>query len=1640
MVFIFYLFLEAFASELKYQEIVYSEGTSVYEFKPLLTDFTTVTASFSVSLYLRKDKPPSPEDFDQKHENSFILDSSYFSANSTYFLLVVSTTKYSLLLGNTHYTALPDSTPMHKSLPECHQHLYTYQSPVGVSTLKLSLTYFLGKAELLVSEAEPMPENSLQTENWNFGKTVEIPARPGLLLKISVVGLENTEYSLVLSSGQEIVLGSQPISGLVHEEEIIRYKYSLPESTYLKIKLSVFSGDCDLYIKVGAPAGVNSFDWAYTDHGSKIAELSREAQMEHPGSYYSIAVYGKKPSAYLLIVTNSNSDSIAMVPGLPYIGMVRHKEFEYFTITISPQQELQIHLSAATGNPDIYAKQCNSSCIFTEAEVLAPANGTLYSNNTYGLEELSISAAGNYTIGIYGASAESSDYSIVGIVDNTEILLMAGKPHTGMIAESGYRYYKYHLSRVSASEVYFIVTPISGNPDLYVSQTSAPSTTVYDSSSALSGLEVDSITYKKGRDFITLNSTYHLAVYSSQPSRFTIVVKEIHPSGNTTIQLYPGIPQKDTLYNTCMQHRLYFFPIHYTEATRQTIRVTLSPITGKFLLYATNRIENIDFVKHIFWYYWQANSSSTELVNTIVVPPTNPYYLMNSNYALLVKVANFSSDASATYSIVLQLGNGTTILADNFPFIDIVPSETYNYYTYPVTLGRESIFVVLTAYTGRPKLYISVNNTHPSAEMHQFASDRNGSDEIRIEWEDLRENCPGIQEEYHHGDPTHCSIYISVYAPQAAVYSLTVHARKTIISMLPVPSTQVSLISAGTKYYYSYVTSDRSLLINVQPSAGDVKVFAKLYTSMQDDVYNIPMPNSTFSDFESQVYMLHTERIKIDSTMMMQACQNNCIVAVSVDCVGECEFIISMTQDEMVALVDGVAFLGSVGQDNFTYFTYYCNREDQDFIIMLSPISSGDPDMYVRKSLDLLPTQTDYDWKAQTWKSETLVISRNDSKIAGIGIKGTYIIGVFGFDPCSFTIRVTQNPKTVKKLVSGIPEHGTVEQGTMQFYYYQSSMKNDILITITPISGKAIIYANTQELYSDELYEKLPTISSYIWSSLSSPSQHSLLIPSDCPSFCVSCNIVIGVYGDSNCTYSLTAIHDMKISLLENGVPQRGEISTQGEWKMYYFEVPEISDIDISLASFSGDSDLFVSTGPDISLDNAMWFSILVSQMDHIQISEKDPHFRPGSFYIGVYALTASTYSLTAHVRKSYVTLISGWPQTYSVSSTDTLYFKYSSTSLLSLGLGCTLTPQQTDFRPEVYASLSSTKQYPDATTADFVFAKEDYEAYYSMLDVNFTLARNQSLYLAVKGSTEALGYFQLHCTEFDDTIVLNFEKAIVERIYAPATKKTYEITVENKGRLSVYVIPCSGMQKLEISSNWTLASELGPDISLNRLTDGRMIGILNNALGRYYITVTTTASSKYFQGSSYEIVAYASVGSGIKTIVPGDDGEISLSREEDGIRLVWAKPIYEDLTEVDNAGTHYLLYSTYNHELVTACAIIMANARNYSKLIVDTAENEFVYEHDESIIVNLLAALPYNLSEFRFISYDPIRISPPQAAGTRSGLWVLFGLLVISTCIVVYFVRRTKRIERKLNIELTEARSIPRAGTEKIPLTMDNT
>lgn len=92
-------------------------------------------------------------------------------------------------------------------------------------------------------------------------------------------------------------------------------------------------------------------------------------------------------------------------------------------------------------------------------------------------------------------------------------------------------------------------------------------------------------------------------------------------------------------------------------------------------------------------------------------------------------------------------------------------------------------------------------------------------------------------------------------------------------------------------------------------------------------------------------------------------------------------------------------------------------------MITVTPLTDGDPDLYVSKGIIQYPTKEEYKWGSVNWRGEHLIIYPSDFENPE-AIKGEYVIGVFGYVGCEYSILVTNNPSPVVSLVDGQPQIG----------------------------------------------------------------------------------------------------------------------------------------------------------------------------------------------------------------------------------------------------------------------------------------------------------------------------------------------------------------------------------------------------------------------------------------------------------------------------------------------------------------------------------------------------------------------------------------------------------------------------------------
>mmetsp|Transcript_16761 Transcript_16761/g.16657 ORF Transcript_16761/g.16657 Transcript_16761/m.16657 type:complete len:1644 (-) Transcript_16761:43-4974(-) len=1622
---------------------------------------------------------------------SILISSSELSNSTDYLILVSCYTycRYALTVAYTSEIFLIPGLPMSGNLTAGRQAVYKIMTENYWSFLEIAASATFGEFQLFVNKGDidPTADNSLPIEhNWHSGQDfyVENPKNDEIY-RAAIVALTDVQYTITATSPSnniQALQASVPVRGSVGGGQCNAYVIAVddPNET-LVINLTPFSGDADIYVSAGKVPSITEFDFAARKYGNDTLVIDKEMRQSigSPTGFYYISICGFMDSTYSLTVSINKNSFTPLTAGVPETGYVNYLDIDlfYFELQINKNYNITVQVTALEGNPDLYAKLCTSGdiydCVFIKEDITNPGLDIHYSNHSTGSDTINIAHRSNkcskaetckYVIGVAGASVQTSFFTVVALLDlSSELRLQDGRPTSGSIQGSGYKYFVYDVFNITATQIDFSLTPIIGNPDLYVSTTGKPNITYFEKSSNKAATEIDSVSYVRGEDGKEdLIGSYHVAVYSASTTTFSIVAKETLPIKNTTIQLYPGHPQKDTVYNvTDGDYRIYYFTAHYTAETKQPFRITLTPITGKYSIYAANSLANLDWNTEIFFYNWRSDSNSTDITNTITIDTNDPAYLLTTTYLVLVIAEQFSDD-SATYSIVYSIGDGVVILSEDIPYNGQVEEKKYDYYRFPVFYNHEDITITVTALTGDPDLYITASpeKPQPSKSDNEFRSNNFGSEVLTITWGDIQPKCPTLPDQYTHGSPTNCNLYIAVYGFSASTYTIKIHPRRNLPSPLMIGTPEIHQVNKTQEDYY-YVTINAFLPLSVtsQPLQGDPDLFMNIFDVIKAgyDLTKWQLPTRTNSSYWSQSTVM-TDEIDISSGDLLIVCPSgNCIALIGVYCFSDsCMYSLNVQQEEITIIYENVPTYGYADQNQYVYYSYYCDKDDTDFLITVTPLSNGDPDLFISMGRAAKPTRERFDWASQNWSGESLLISKDSPFFNDkLTMRGTYIIGVLGVISGSFTLTVNNHIIPVTRLYSGIPQQGRLAKNSAAYYSFFNTLMVDIVISLVPTTGTPTLLASYDYGFGEEFFEQLPSLDHYTWSSITANNRYVIYIPASDPYFCTYCNILIAVNTtDSNCTYSITANNNQTFTVLQNGIPFRSNIMPQ-RWQFYSFEITERTDFDILFTSFSGDIDAYVSTNKSVNYENSQWFAFSSQKIDFIGIKTSDTNFIVGTYYIGINTYLEATYSVMVHTRNTYATLVDGWPVTYGLeySRSQKVYFQFGNHFYFTGPVFCTLTPLSPDFWPRVYADFQPSgqrKDFPNQFGSKYKFEMEQYDPLYDELQMSFHETGFGSLNIAVYGSEHGVhsevdfGQFDLYCSASMEMVTLKVGTDRYDYLSSPITRKRFELTVNEKGKLDVYVIPCEGKLKLEISSNWTLISQEAPDVYVGSLTDGRIQGSINNALGTYYVTVSLVETLKNATFQMTTIFTKAG-DQAPKNLAPGHDGLLKWERKDGKkIKVIWSPIEYEGGRPYETPKSveyHVIFTDDEDVQMMTACGMhTAANAgrAKYVGSLYGSEANELEVDLPSNIgFINVIAvAQGAKNMMLGLVVYDPTQIVLTRRRNHGIGQIIFWGAALIllgSVFTAIYFYRKFKKVKQELQYEMTDVRNVASVSSGSI-------
>ena len=114
---------------------------------------------------------------------------------------------------------------------------------------------------------------------------------------------------------------------------------------------------------------------------------------------------------------------------------------------------------------------------------------------------------------------------------------------------------------------------------------------------------------------------------------------------------------------------------------------------------------------------------------------------------------------------------------------------------------------------------------------------------------------------------------------------------------------------------------------------------------------------------------------------------------------------------------------GYVSQGEFKYYLYKETCEKCTILISsVSLTSSGDMEVFIKKGPTKLPTQTDFDLRRNTLRSEIiyLTLKETDFLLNATTMADYYIIGIYGDKNTTYQLSVTSSDEPVIQLTDGI--------------------------------------------------------------------------------------------------------------------------------------------------------------------------------------------------------------------------------------------------------------------------------------------------------------------------------------------------------------------------------------------------------------------------------------------------------------------------------------------------------------------------------------------------------------------------------------------------------------------------------------------
>ena len=317
------------------------------------------------------------------------------------------------------------------------------------------------------------------------------------------------------------------------------------------------------------------------------------------------------------------------------------------------------------------------------------------------------------------------EYTITGNVASTVLTLSMGQSVTDYTKKDDYAQFKVYNSE-RGKEIFFMLTSLSGDCDLFVSTSPNPTREVHMWGQSRMGSDAITI-YPENANYCD-DCYYFIGIYGFDESYFSLLATL---KDDTPTVLYPGMPQNDHVVESGVNHYAFQFIRTSSDASAESesITIDLTPAFGDpdiFVIVSNGEGEGGNGGRgHPGPFNYDYDSMANNQVADRVVIRTNTDKfnslcpLVASSCRLQIAITGFHE---SDFVLLVKTDVSVTRLAIDVPFQGTLARRSYEYFKVSVGSVDDTLQLALTQTAGQSVLFASCTAENPTVAEHEFRS------------------------------------------------------------------------------------------------------------------------------------------------------------------------------------------------------------------------------------------------------------------------------------------------------------------------------------------------------------------------------------------------------------------------------------------------------------------------------------------------------------------------------------------------------------------------------------------------------------------------------------------------------------------------------------------------------------------------------------------------------------------------------------------------------------------------------------------------------------------------------------------------------------------------------------------------------